>query len=372
VRRPSRRLARCSLVEASLAVVASFEAGPALFAGGYFGFAGGASAYYIAKWNGTTWSNLGSGLNSYVRALAVVDLGAGPSLFVGGNFTAAGGGFAGHVARWNGSAWSSVGAGLDGFIYSLAGFDDGWGTAVYAGCTLTHSSPGIVKWDGSSWSPLGSGVSGGQGFFHYVFTLAVGDLDSDGVQDLCIGGNFGQAGFIGSNGIAAWRGCVHHGSPTCFGDGTGAPCPCGNSGFPGSGCNNAVGSGGARLNGAGAPSLGSDTLELVCTNLRPNVLCLVFQGDQPIAPLFDGDGLRCTGGNLKRLYVKTAYGSVVTAPQSGDLSVSARSAALGDPLFAGATRLYQVYYRDKNPTFCPNPPGNTWNVSSGLRVDWLQ
>jgi hypothetical protein len=143
------------------------------------------------------------------------------------------------------------------------------------------------------------------------------------------------------------------------------------SGWPGSGCNNAVASGGASLHGRGTPSLASDTLFLDCTSLRPNVLCVVFQGDAKIGPVFDGDGLRCVGGRVRRLYAHNASDVSLTVPAFGDATLSARSAALGDPLSAGDERIYQVYYRDKSPTFCPNPPGNTWNLSSGLSVDWM-
>ena len=37
-----------------------------LIAGGYFTTAGGTSANYIASWDGTAWSPLGSGMNSYM------------------------------------------------------------------------------------------------------------------------------------------------------------------------------------------------------------------------------------------------------------------------------------------------------------------
>ena len=49
---------------------------------------------------------------------------------------------------------------------------------------------------------------------------------------------------------------------------------------------------------------------------------------------------------------------------------SARSAAMGATIPLGATRLYQVYYRDNSGTFCPDPPGNTFNVSNALSVIW--
>jgi len=60
----------------------------------------------------------------------------------------------------------------------------------------------------------------------------------------------------------------------------------------------------------------------------------------------------------------------ITAPAGGDPSVTARSAALGDVIPPGATRYYQTYYRDASATFCPNPPGDTFNVTDGLIVVW--
>jgi hypothetical protein len=38
---------------------------------------------------------------------------------------------------------------------------------------------------------------------------------------------------------------------------------------------------------------------------------------------------------------------------------------------AGTTRYYQTYYRDPATGFCANPPGDSWNVSSGLAVVWI-
>jgi len=164
-------------------------------------------------------------------------------------------------------------------------------------------------------------------------------------------------------------------TPFCFGDGTVVPCPCGNNGSPLHGCaNTAAGwTGGSILTANGSASLSNDTLRMTSygeSYAWTHAMSALFQGDTAIAPEHYGDGLRCVGGNLKRLYARDAVGGVVTLPQSGDPSMSARSAALGDALSVGATRYYQVQYRDRADWFCPSPQGNTWNVSSGLSVVW--
>jgi hypothetical protein len=156
----------------------------------------------------------------------------------------------------------------------------------------------------------------------------------------------------------------------CFGDGTQGACPCANSGATGNGCENSASTGGAMLAATGNPSLAADTLVLTSSGERATALSIFLQGDAEVAPAFFGDGLRCAGGNLKRLYSRNAVGGSVTAPMGADPSVSARSAALGDPIPSFATRLYQVYYRDPSATFCPDPPGSTFNASNGLRVLW--
>jgi hypothetical protein len=158
----------------------------------------------------------------------------------------------------------------------------------------------------------------------------------------------------------------------CFGDSSlSTPCPCGNAGLTGHGCDNSLHTGGAVLSAVGQASLASDTLVLTSSGELPNALSIFLQGDNntPNGAVF-GDGVRCVGGNLKRLYVENAVGGLVTAPTSGDPSISNQSALLGDSITSGATRYYQVYYRDPDLAFCPTPPGNSWNVSSGLVVVW--
>jgi Tol biopolymer transport system component len=159
-------------------------------------------------------------------------------------------------------------------------------------------------------------------------------------------------------------------APFCFGDGTGAACPCGNSGAAGHGCQNSAGTGGAILTGSGTPSLAADTVHFTSSGELPTSTSVLLSGPTPVNPVNYGDGLRCVGGTLKRLYTHSAAGGVVTMPQGTDLSVSARSAAQGDPLSVGSTRIYQVYYRDPSSTYCASPTGGTFNISNALAVVW--
>ena len=66
------------------------------------------------------WVSLNPGIpgtNSAVNA-AVVD-GSG-NLYIGGYFTFAGTGAANYIAKWNGSTWSALGTGMDNTVYALA------------------------------------------------------------------------------------------------------------------------------------------------------------------------------------------------------------------------------------------------------------
>ncbi len=134
--------------------------GDALFAAGSFPVAGGSVANGIARWDGQTWTSVGGGMNGAVADIVVHDDGTGPQLYAGGWFTQAGGLPANHVARWNGGTWSVVGAGLGNpstvgefnVVRTLGVFDDGTGPALYAG---GQNQGGIfARWDGSVWAPI--------------------------------------------------------------------------------------------------------------------------------------------------------------------------------------------------------------------------
>jgi subtilisin family serine protease len=142
-------------------------------------------------------------------------------------------------------------------------------------------------------------------------------------------------------------------------------CPCANQGSPGFGCKNSTDYAGARLNSAGVPAL--DNVVFTTTGEISTATSIVLQGDGNVATgLVFGDGLLCAFGNLKRLYTKTAVNGSITAPQPGDLSVKAQSAALGDTILPGSTRYYQVYYRDSNLVFCA--PG--YNSTNAQQIGW--
>jgi hypothetical protein len=157
--------------------------------------------------------------------------------------------------------------------------------------------------------------------------------------------------------------------PFCFGDGGTGACPCNNAGSAGHGCANSQNAAGALLTTSGTTS--PDTLMMTSSGELPTSLSILLQGDTDMAnPVVFGDGLRCVGGVLMRLFQASAPGGVASFPPVGAPSISARSAALGDPIAPGSTRSYQVYYRDPDLNFCAAPPGNTYNVSNAQRVIW--
>lgn len=174
--------------------------GPALYAGGTFTEAGGVTARFIARWRDGAWSPVAGETNGEVRCFAVWDDGTGPALYVGGAFTTIGGVLANGVARFDGTTWMPLGSGMNARVHSLAAFDDGGGSALYAGGPFLRvdgvdDTDHFARWNGSSWSPVGEGVSSS------VDTLAVWD-DGTGAA-LYAGGNYLGPRF---GAIARWNG----------------------------------------------------------------------------------------------------------------------------------------------------------------------
>jgi hypothetical protein len=180
-------------IAGSFSVFAVAVSATNIYAGGYFPTASGVPVNNIAEWNGSTWSALGSGMSDQVMALAV----SGTNLYAGGAFLMAGEVTANYIAKWDGSSWSALGSGMNYVVNALAVS----GTNLYAGGAFTMaggvSANYIAKWDGSTWSALGSGMSGGP---RYVHALAVSGTN------LYAGGTFTTAGGVPATNIAKWDG----------------------------------------------------------------------------------------------------------------------------------------------------------------------
>jgi hypothetical protein len=164
-----------------------------VYVGGSFTNAGGVSANAIARWDGATWSALGSGVNGSVSAIAFL----GSDVYVGGNFTSAGGVSVFHIAKWNGSAWSALPGPFAGtinnfFVNALAvsGNDLYVGGSFFAGGNATN----IARFNGGQWFSLGPSVN------DRVSAIAISG------SNVYVGGRFTSAGLLSANRIARWDG----------------------------------------------------------------------------------------------------------------------------------------------------------------------
>ena len=152
----------------------------------------------------------------------------------------------------------------------------------------------------------------------------------------------------------------------CEGDGSGGPCPCGNYGLRGRGCENSFATGGTRLFADGTPSVGLDTLSLSVIDFGPETFAILVQGDAQAAGGIGtpfGDGLQCLGGNMLVVGARQAtLGICSFGHDAGDppISISGALPALG------GTYYYQALYRHSQP-FCTPAEFNTTN---GLRIPW--
>lgn len=151
----------------------------------------------------------------------------------------------------------------------------------------------------------------------------------------------------------------------CFGDGAGTPCPCGNSGVTGNGCASSVNPNGANLATSGTPSVSNDTYVLLGTGM-PNGPCLYFQGSAQLGGgngIVFGDGLRCVGGTIVRLGIKTNVGGASQYPDVGDTPIATKA-----PPSPPQTCYNQVWYRDSAAGFCT---AAVFNLTNGRSATWI-
>lgn len=177
--------------------------GPALYAGGEFTSVDGGAASRIARWDGSAWSSLGAGMTlGSVQALGVFDDGGGPDLYAGGSFLDAGGQPASRVARWDGSSWSALGAGMNSTVHAFATFDHGDGPALYAGGSFALADGPALYVGGRFHSAGGASVNN---IARGVLALATFD-PGDGPSLHVVGGGFGFD--AGDAYLARWDGCA--------------------------------------------------------------------------------------------------------------------------------------------------------------------
>jgi len=247
-----------------------------------------------------------------------------------------------------------------GFRHSLALRSDGsivsWGRDQGP---FADSGGGIV-----SNTPTETGfIQVAAGDYHSLALRSDGSIVSWGVDRDFLGNVTGQVsntptgtGFTQVEGgwsysLALGEAQDNTGNAYCFGDGSGAACPCGAVGNPGEGCMNTSGTG-AKLVGTGDADLGQETFTLTVSGAPPNKPGLFFQGTTQIAnPL--GDGIWCSNADLR-------YGVNMTDGQG-----NAVQAGLGENASAGEVLNYQFWFRDPG-----NSCGGGFNFSNAWTVTW--
>lgn len=140
--------------------------------------------------------------------------------------------------------------------------------------------------------------------------------------------------------------------PYCYGDGSGTPCPCGNAGLAGRGCNNSFATGGALLTlQSGTPA--SNDVVLAGSGLPPTTTVLPIRSTSAnLTGNTFGDGLLCINAPVVRLGAQISSGGAATF-------------ALNHGAGPG-TFHYQLWYRN-SASFCTAAPFNT---SNGLSIAW--
>lgn len=231
---PSDWQERFSLPVADDHVLCATEYRGELYVGGRFQVIGGVRARHIARWDGSTWREVGGGLGGDVWSLAVYQdrlvaggwmgrggeagvmhfdgvrwapLGEAPPDFVGvllptdSGLVAGGFSFqanAWNVARWDGTRWTAMGDGFDGTVSALAEFQGSVYAAGYFDSSGTTRVAGLARWNGASWEAVGGGMSGDLGSSVYRLAVHAGTLVA--------GGLFSRAGTVDARFLARWDG----------------------------------------------------------------------------------------------------------------------------------------------------------------------
>lgn len=320
-------------------------------------FCNGGCSTFTWEWDGTSWTGFPGGPSGRERAALAYDSDRARLVLFGGQV-----GVVDSGETWEraGTTWSLVAASGPG-ARAGAGliYDTGRRRSVLFGghATLPFTLLGDAwDWNGVTWHASQSAPLPDPRTYHAMAYHEARDTE------LVLGGTTPSE-------VTA---SVYHyreradqpGIPFCFGDGSGAACPCANTSPVGrcAGCLSSIGEGGT-LRSSGRASLANDTVTLLGDGM-PDTFALYFQGtlqQSGGAGTAVGDGLRCAGGSLVRFSAQVISGGLSSYPLPGQLSVSQRGMVI-EP----GTRTYQVWYRNPVP-FCTS---DTYNFSNGVTVVW--
>lgn len=152
----------------------------------------------IGRFDGVQFQPLGKGVNNgMVRCMQEYN----GSLYIGGNFVTVDSVLnARRIARWDGSQWHKIGTGLTGGLTNLYAMTVFNGELYIAGdCSSLDGFPckNICRFNGTTWDSLQSGIIG------FVRSMVVDSVNNI----LYVGGTISSAGGIPTpTGVAAWNG----------------------------------------------------------------------------------------------------------------------------------------------------------------------
>lgn len=118
-----------------------------LYAGGTFTTAGTSAVRHIAKWDGSAWSDVGNGAGAYTGVTTVATFTTfNNELVVGGAFDTLGFAPASYIGKWDGTTWTTLGSGTNNTVLALATLHD----TLYAGGLFPvaggNATPFIAEW----------------------------------------------------------------------------------------------------------------------------------------------------------------------------------------------------------------------------------
>jgi hypothetical protein len=180
-----------------------------LVVGGQFVNIGSLAVNHIARWDGASWSTLGTGCDGPVLDMTVYD----GDLIAVGSFYSAGGTEVVGVAAWDGTDWSPLDVPIANTPHLLTVYDG----RLFAGVNFTNQISGEVssyveEWSGSSWGVIGHFFDWSYPPYGYMWDLTADD------DELAACGWFDVQGTGPKIGpVAAWDGSSWSGRGETYG-----------------------------------------------------------------------------------------------------------------------------------------------------------